>query len=251
MRTTLILAAGLAAVLTGCTPKAAAPAADDTATPAETAAADACPDDGPRLAGTGLCAGRAVNYLDPYSDWEPPEGCGWVMNEAMIGDGSEALLYRAAECNGVVTQLEVSAGAHSASVMLVQHAEAGDAWAGQEVIRLFTAPADNPQFALQDILSNLPDDERAICEIQNKQVGGWPSDALVIGPTEAARATMPTNEPIAACGDFGLNEDASNYWVIKQGLAWFFTLGQEDPGFDAQSIQLMRKEADGDWFAVE
>lgn len=207
-----------------------------------------CPDDGPRLPGTGVCQGRALAYLDdPKGAREPvlPAGCTWTVNETML-PGDEALLYRAATCNGVTTRLDYAGGAHSASISYGTSAVFGEAVEGSEVIRLFGVDPD-PQGALKDMIAKLPARERASCVIQPAGVDLWPSDALVIGPTAAARARMPKDEPLSACGDFGLNEDETRYWRIKQGLAWFFELGQEETDFDPASTTVIAKGADGAW----
>jgi len=251
MRTTFILAAGLAAALSACMQKVELLPAEDVAAPAETAAIDPCPDDGPRFPITGLCVGRSVAYLDPGSDWQPPEGCTWAMNEAWIGDGTEALLYRAAVCNGVTTTLQVSGGAQSASVEYVKSALGGDALEGQEMIRLFVSDPANPQWHMKDILADQNENGEVECEIRPAGTDGWPKDALVIAPTPEERAAMPQDQPVAACGDWGLDEDATQYWEVRQGYEWFFHLGQDVTDFDPISITHIVKDADGNWTVAE
>ncbi len=252
MNCKFLFAASLLALATACTPEPVEePAAVDEI--ATVPAAESCPDDGPRFAGTGLCVGRSVNYLDQDVDtvWQPREGCSETMNEAMIADGADALLYRAAVCDGVTTRLDVSVGAHSASVLYADPAAAGDVVEGQEVIRLFIADPEDPQAVLRNIMEGLPEEERATCEIRPAGIDVWPADALVIAPTAEARAAMPSDEPIAACGEFGIDEDSTTYWRIKQGYAWFFQLGQDTPDFDPGSITMMHKSDDGIWSQAE
>jgi hypothetical protein len=209
-----------------------------------------CPDDGPRLPETGVCQGRAWAYLiDAKGAREPtlPEGCTWTINETML-PGDEALLYRAASCKGVTTKLAYAGGAHSASISYETSAVFGDAVKGQEIIRLFGVDPD-PQGALKEQIASLPKGERETCVIQPASIEGWPTDALVIGPTKAARAKMPNDGPISACGAFGLDEDSQTYWRISQGFAWFFQLGQEDSDFNPGNITVIAKSANGSWGA--
>ncbi len=222
-----------------------------SAAPSVSAAAP-CPDDGPRLPETGVCQGRAWAYLgDAHGIHEGtlPEGCTWTINETML-PGDEALLYRAASCKGVTTKLAYAGGAHSASLSYETSALFGDSAKGQEVIRLFGTDPD-PQGALKEQIAALPKGERDACVIQPANIEGWPTDALVIGPTKAARAKMPKDEPIAACGPFGLDEDSQTYWRISQGFAWFFQLGQEESDFNPGNITVIAKNADGGWGAKD
>ena len=244
MKTRLIVSLGVLAFIAACSqaPVPVAPPAAEEAV-AETSP---CPDDGARFAGTGLCIGRSVAYLDPASSWALPSGCDWAMNEALIADGSEALLYRAAVCDGVTTQLEVAIGAHSASVNDVTHGADGP-----EVIRLFLSDPENPQWHMKDILADVNANGEVECEIRPAGIDGWPEDALVIAPTAEARAAMPQDEPVAACGGWGLDEDATQYWEVRQGYEWFFHLGQDIPGFDPFSITHIVKGEDGNWSVAE
>jgi hypothetical protein len=226
----------------------AAAGASCTPTPTTTGQAEACPDNGARLPETGICEARAVAYLDTAEGARTPalpENCEWVVNETIMA--GEALLYRAARCNGVTTKLAASPGAHQAEVSVETSAVFGDSAKGHVVLHLFTANAPDPQFALKDSMSGLPAAERATCEIRQAAIEGWPADALVIAPNAAARARMHEEGPIAACGPFGVDEDSARYWRIKQGYAWFYDLGQEEPDFDPQSVTVLEKAADGSW----
>ena len=110
-RSIFAAAFALAALAAACSPQAAKPADAPT-----DVAASGCADDGVRLPGTGICAGRAANYLEnPPPNPPAPEGCTWTFNEAVLAD-TEALIYRAMTCKGVTTKLAFSAGARSASI---------------------------------------------------------------------------------------------------------------------------------------
>ena len=232
-------AIGLLALCAACGPK-----------PDQKIDPSACPDDGPRLPGTGICQGQALAYLEsPAGAREPtlPEGCTWTVNETML-PADEALLYRAATCHGVTTKLAFAGAAHHAAISYETSAVGGDANKDREIIWLYGTDPD-PQGALKSAIADLPPGERAACEIQPRVLEGWPSDALVIGPTKAARAKMPNDGPISACGPLGLDEDSTTYWRIKQTFAWFYDLGQDDLDFDPASVTIIAKGPDGAWGA--
>jgi len=115
MNKTLLLAGLASLLLAGCGSPAAPPVSDatkDTPPAAGVAkAASACADEGDRLALTGLCAGRAVNYLNMDASASPavPDGCAWQVMETPIID--DVLLYRGLKCNDRETKLEYAGGA--------------------------------------------------------------------------------------------------------------------------------------------
>ncbi len=211
----------------------------------ETAAA-VCADGKAALPGTGLCQAEALALIpsDPATGSPAIEGCTWVANETMLPE-NEALLYRAAQCNGVTTQLTFAGGARSAEISY-QTSALDPGTAGQILIRLFGTDPE-PQGALRASIAELPASESAVCEIRPAGFEGWPADALVIAPTAAARARMPQDEPIAACGPLGLNEDEANFWRVRQGYAAFYTLGQEQQAVDAANAVFVVRGEDGVW----
>ncbi len=239
MRFGVIAAIGALAICVSCGPRA-------TEEAASRAAEAACPDDGPRLPGTGLCQRTALLLLDHAEgaqSVEYPEGCTASVNETML-PGDEALIYSAARCGEVTTKLGYAGGAHSATISYETSAMGHST--EDEIIRLFGVDPD-PQGALKEQIAALPSAERATCEIRSAGFDGWPADALVIAPTAAARARMPKDEPIAACGPLGLDEDSARYWRIRQGYAWLFDLGQDLAAFDPASVTVITKDADGNW----
>lgn len=240
MKSELIAAIGALALCVACGPQAARSPVD--------AAQSSCPDDGPRLPGTGLCQRTALlllEHAEGAQSVEYPEGCSASVNETML-PGDQALIYSAARCGEVTTKLAFAGGAHSASISYEASAmgHGGD----DVLIRLFGVDPD-PQGALKEQIAALSPAERAICEIRPAGADGWPADALVIAPNAAARARMPKDEPISACGPLGLDEDSARYWRIRQGYAWLFDLGQEAAGFDPASVTVIVKGADGSWSA--
>jgi hypothetical protein len=233
----LVLLVGALALLVGCGPPAASPPPS----------AGGCADGSGRLEGTGLCQSEAAALLtrDPNVRTPELEGCSWAVNETML-PGDEALLYNAATCNGVATKLAFAGGAHSAEIAYERSAVFGGAAIGRVVIRLFGTDPD-PQGALKAALAEAPAGERATCEIRPAGYEGWPADALLIAPSAAARAKLPKDKPIAACGPVGIDESATRFWRVRQGFAWFFDLGAEDPDFDAGNMTVIAKDADGRW----
>lgn len=247
-------AASLALLAAACSPQATPAATPD---PAATSLAgtegSTCPDDGPRLTLTQLCAGRVVNYLDPEIGLskETPEGCEWKFTETPMPDPNEVIVYRALECKGVMTALEVHGGAHSAGLGYTKSALFGDTVGTVEPVRLFISDPADPQKVIRDLLEGVPAAERPKCEVHKAGIDVWPSDALVLGYTDAERKKMPQDEPIAMCGEFGQDEDSATFWRIGGGYAWFFALGQDTPDIDPGSFMIFKKGADGAWAHIE
>jgi hypothetical protein len=248
MRTIWIAALGLIAVLGACAPQA--PKADKAAESAST-----CRDEGPRFPGTDICLINVSKYLAPervtVTDLSPraeKDGCSWTFNQTMMGDGTEALLYRAMSCKGVTTALEFAGGARSAALTIKDSAFGFTP--GQEVVRIFTSDPADPQNNIQSLIDGLPAAEKAKCEVQPAPAQ-FPAGALVIGYKPAHAAKLPKDEPNAVCGDFGLDEGSQRYWLVRDGYAFFFDLGQEELDWDPASLTVIRKGADGAWATVQ
>ena len=221
---------------------------------AQPSAPEPCPDDGLRLAVTGICEGRAINYLDPGLNLitEAPEGCEWVMNDMAFAGEDQAILYRALRCNGVTTTLDFRGGAQSAALGYVVSALAGGDETIQSIepVRIFGDGDRDPKTVIDWLKTGIEDEaERATCELRPAGIDSWPSDAMVLAPTAEARALLPQDEPIQACGDYGLDEDAQTFFRFAQGWAWYFDLGQDTMDFDPASILVLRRTADG-WEAI-
>jgi hypothetical protein len=263
------LQAAAAALMLGAV-LACTPAADKAATKAAEAS---CPDDGPRLPGTGLCQGRVVNYFDParlvsIKDGDLPEGCTYVINETMTPDPNEAILYNALSCKGKTTKLEFSAGARSASLSYGVSGFFDDVPTagaeGSERVRIFTlAEVADPKAMILDMAKATAKEEKApaaeiaACEV--RQAGeNYPADAFVVdvndaykkakklGPYDKGAKDDPGTGVYGACGPYGVT-DAQRFWLIRDGYAWFIDQGQDVPDFDAGSLTVFRKGADGAW----
>jgi hypothetical protein len=259
---TLLTSASLLLVAAACTPA--------TEKPPQVMAEASCPDDGPRLPGTGLCQGRAINYFDPVrlaqSTGELPEGCSYVVNETLLPGQDEAILYQALSCNGKTTKLEFSAGARSASLgygvsgFFEQVPVQGEE--GSEKVRIFTLEGvADPQAMILEMAKQTTEDaaEAAACEIRPAGEG-FPADAYLVDVNTAyqeANKLGPfdpvTEGPAAgvygACGIWGIT-GASDFWLIRDGYAWFVSQGQDLPDFDAGSLTVFKKGADGQWGPV-
>lgn len=241
MRMMLTAALVLAALAAGCSQ----PGAD------KGAGGSACAGGAAALAVTGLCPEAALQSIAaerlagaPALEG-PAAACSWTVQETAIGDGSEAVLYRAMTCNGVTTAFEFSGGAHSAALNYAASA-LGHA-AGEEAVRLFVSEPENPTQPLQTLIAALPPAERAKCEAHPAGIAGWPSDALVIGYNAQATRALSTSEPNAVCGAFGLNEDEMKFWLVRDGYAFFFSLGQDALDFDPNSVTVFRRGETGAW----
>jgi hypothetical protein len=259
MKSVLFASAALAMglMVAACAPKAEAPAEPAAPPVTETS----CPDDGPRLAATGLCQGRAINYFDPTLVSAPgdlPEGCQWVVNDVAL-PGDEAMLYLAAQCGARTTQLEFSAGAESAA--LYQTASGlfdpvPTYEGGQEPVRLWLAETQDAGRAriLEIVRGTVTDAEGPLCEL--RAAGEfYPADALIADISAANREGMgfaaPDSDMVeSACGPFGFAPDAVQYWRVRQGFAWWFNLGQDLPDFVPATLTLMRKDEAGNWAVV-
>ncbi|MFZ4603080.1 MAG: hypothetical protein ACOYM8_11535 [Caulobacterales bacterium] len=248
-RSVFVAAFALAVLSAACSPQAAKPA---DAPPA--VAASSCADDGGRLPGTGICAGRAANYLDnPPPNPPAPEGCSWTFNEAVLAD-SQAVIYRAMTCKGVTTKLGFSAGARSASIDYETSALFGEAAVGETLVRLFTLDEKDPRGGLLRMVKEGVEnkEERAACELRDAGYEEWPAGALVVDVNVAykAKKKITDDEPRTACGPLGIDTGQSTYWLIKQGFAWKFDLGQEQLDIDPRTVTLLSKDADGSWIVV-
>ncbi len=224
------------------------------AAPGTTAqAAESCPDDGARLPITGLCAGRAANYLNMVEGTLPdgPEGCSWTVQETEMPAG-EVLLYMALQCGDKATKLTFEGGAQLAELKYETSAQLGDELKGQTLIKIASADPAAPTANVLSVARAAMEDqaEAAKCEVRPAGIEGWPADALVVDVSAAEAAKAPKDEPRAACGPFGLNEDSQAYWRVFQGFSWYFELGQDNAEIDPRSLTLMSKDEKGEWGQV-
>lgn len=234
----LVVACALA-LIAGCGPSSnSGPDASQAA---------ACADGAARLTGTGLCQSEARTLLtaDPNVRTPELEGCTWSIKEVML-PVDEFLLYNAATCGERDTRLAFAGGAHSAEIAYESSAAYGQEATGRALVRLFGVDPD-PQGALIAAIAETPAAERASCEVQPAQREGLPADALIIAPNARARARFPAGQPVVACGPMGVDETKQSYWRVRQGFAWYFDLGAQDPDIDAGNMTIITRGADGAW----
>lgn len=239
-------AVALAALITGgCS---GAPGDEAGAPKAEAAAAPtSCADDGERLALTGLCAGRAVAYLnmDASGSAQAPDGCEWKVMEAQMPDG--VLLYRGLKCDAGETKLEFSGGAERGELKLVSSAYLGKIDEPPAYVLVYPIEGDARQAVTARARGAIADPaEAARCSARPARGKGWPSDALVVDVAGGESQTGPRS----ACGDLGLNDELAAFWRVSQGYGWYFQMGQADMEIDPGSFTLMTKRPDGSWGAM-
>jgi len=245
-------------MLTACGNGAVGNATTNSGSEAASVAAEhggSCPDDGGRLPITGLCSGRAVNYLntaggDPL---EAPEGCNWIVQETRFAQ--DVLLYRALKCGAKATRLTFSSGAGLAELAYetAAYGDVENALKGQVLVRVTGSdPADRTADLLRVARDAIDDPaEKAGCSVRNAGIDGWPEDALVVDVSKAEAEKVGADGPRTACGPFGLDEDSTSYWRVFQGHSWFFQLGQDAAQIDPGSFTLMRKGKNGAWSQAE
>ncbi|WP_370177619.1 hypothetical protein [Alteriqipengyuania sp.] len=214
-----------------------------------------CPDDGDRLPITGICAGRAVVYLNAAGGDLPeaPEGCEWVVQETRFNE--DVLLYRATQCGEKTTRLTFADGAGIADLSYdtAAYGDAENALKGEVLVRVTGADESNKTANLLRVARGSINGaaERSACKVRNARIDFWPDDALVIDSLSPREAAEPSDGPRTACGPFGLDENSSTFWRVFQGHSWFFRLGQDVWQVDPGSFTLMRKGEDGKWMQAE
>ncbi|MBY0447380.1 MAG: hypothetical protein K2P95_01710 [Hyphomonadaceae bacterium] len=251
-----IAAAGLVFGLAACKP----PATGAPANPAQAA----CAAGDARLPGTGLCQIGAVNLFAPERlsnlsnrHDELPPGCQWLVNETMTPDPNEAILYLALQCGKKTTKLEFSAGAHSAALGYGVSgffenvpAQGEEGWERVRLFRLEGVP-DPKAMILEIALGNAREQGAAAAEIAACTVREAPEidlDAYLVDVNDAYKKAnklgayddgpkdMPNYGVYGACGPFGVTDASGDFWLIRDGYAWFVQQGQDTPDFDAASL---------------
>ncbi|MCI4660797.1 MAG: hypothetical protein MRY63_03100 [Neomegalonema sp.] len=171
-----------------------------------------CPDDGPRLPASLVCAGRAVNYLPPEAlEQSAPSGCDWQVAETAL-PGDEVVLFHALRCGEKAAALDFAGGARSASLSYLSSA-VGIA-PGTELVRLFTASDANPLF---NIRTSIPPAMREQCSVQILKDPRFAGEGFEIAPSWGEPDTLD-------CGPFGRASAASGgarYWLLRGGYAIF------------------------------
>jgi hypothetical protein len=247
MRKTWMLAGALSLALTGC-----GGGADDKEGKGADRTADAgCADDGEKLALTGLCKGRAVNYMNMEASASPqaPDGCEWQVMEAAL-PADEVLLYRGLVCGKKAAQIEIAGGAERAEVKLVRSAMSDAMPEPFAIGYLYTAEGEPAKAITQRARSVIEDPaEAAKCNARPANIEGWPKDAFVVD-TDPKGSNTADGSPVAVCGDLGYFDEGFRFWRAAQGYAWFFDFGQDLAEIDPASLTIVAKDADGQWGAI-
>lgn len=237
------LALAAALMLTGCGPKEQAPEARASA--ATASPAGACNPGERQLAGSGLCESAALALM-PKPEKIYEDGCRWVLSETGLPDG-EWVVYRALACKTGETRLALGDDAGRMTLVLAASSF------GEQVVK------DRPPYHMVTLIRAQPDAKTAIlaharsaigdsgvaagCSVRLAGIDQWPGDALVVDVSEAEAAKAPKDEPRTACGDYGLDEDASVFWRPAGRYALWFNLGQDTAEVDAGSFVVVKDGA--------
>lgn len=212
-----------------------------------------CRSDGLRLPLSGLCPESASAYLNVVAGPEPElaaDSCTWALNEAWMA--GMMVLYRAAECSGRVSRLYGSAGAHMASLELIETAyhEDGSAFGKLEepvryadvIMRFKDTPAQDVEHAA---LYGRQREVPKSCAVRKMDDV---ADGYIVDVSAAERARQPQDEPPAhLCGSYGYGDDA-DLWRVFQGYAVFLNLGQDAyQDIDYRSLTLLEPDGAGGW----
>ena len=68
-----------------------------------------------------------------------------------------------------------------------------------------------------------------------------------LGAYDESPKDTPSSGVYGACGPFGITDAGGDFWLVRDGYAWFVRQGQDTPDFDAASLTVFRKDADGVW----
>lgn len=187
-----------------------------------------CPDDGPRLPISGVCAGRAVAYMEPDSaEPAPPSGCEWTVKETPFSD--QVLLYRALTCGEKTVSLAYAGGAHAAELSYVTSALYPAAVPGPDEVKPIVRVATyhgSDDFRLKETIGS--DANIAKCEIRPAGPG-YPASAKVIAP----------KTPGADCGLYALSDTADNFWLVRKDWVYAFMLPKGPHDIDPATLTIL------------
>lgn len=200
-----------------------------------------CRDDGERFAGSGICKGQSVNYMniDPERLPSLMDGCTWEPNEASM-PGGDWLLYLAASCNGITTQLEFSGGAKLASISIQRSALSGGA-TGSEVAIVDHRGDRDPNgavlYSARKGMENKTDLQTCIA----RAVPELGEDTYQVDLPDALQADTPQDGPQSNCDRFGRDDENNAYWRVLENHVIFLNLGQDAyQDFAPQSLTIIQ-----------
>lgn len=186
-----------------------------------------CPDDGPRLPLSRICAAEAEAYIRSADSVSPaaPQGCRWEVKELPFA--VEVLFYRALTCGEATTTLAYAGGAHMAELSYTASALRGEDVLDEVVVRVFADIETAPDFRMRASMVGIEGVDPALCEIRPAGEG-YPQNALVI----AARGDTPGVE----CGPNAVSDEFDNFWIRAHDHVFAFTLPRGPRDFDPASL---------------
>ncbi|OAO05083.1 hypothetical protein A8B75_04555 [Sphingomonadales bacterium EhC05] len=203
-----------------------------------------CRDDGERFAGSGICKGQSVNYMNIDPNRLPPlmDGCSWEPNEASM-PGGDWLLFLAASCNGITTQLEFSGGAKLASISIQRSALNGGA-PGSEVAIVDHRGDRDPNGA---VLYSARKGMKRKTDLENciaRTIPELGEYTYQVDLPDAQQAGAPQDGPQSSCDRFGRDDENNAYWRVLENHVVFFNLGQDAYlDFAPQSLTIIQPQS--------
>ncbi|MEY8880904.1 hypothetical protein [Donghicola sp. XS_ASV15] len=209
-----------------------------------------CPDEGPRFAGSGVCQGRAVNYLSRYPE-EPPfalpgQSCRWVLREAALPGGDRFLLYFAAQCDQKTAKLDVSASNRFAELTV---SESAYDIPPRVLAEIYASHGKGASGILQRAKewSQTPA-EMSGCFVV--QTGTDPVQYQVDNVSPAQSKAMMNDGPRGACGPRGLDQDSPSFWTVIGDELWYLTPSHEAyKDIHVPSLTVLTQDGSGGYVA--
>lgn len=183
-------------------------------------------------------------------------GCRPAINESLLGDA--AVLYRAASCNGTVSQLDMRVAGQYAEIFIAKSAAVPTNFrpyrVGEFVDGLEIRPADYIRNVAQTNMSvegrGIFTDEY-IKKCQARAEPGLGANAYVVDSYPAGQLPQSADGPRSACGFYGYTEESRRFWSLGEKNAWFFELGQDAyTDFDPETLVLIARNNSGKWVPV-
>lgn len=190
-----------------------------------------CPDDSPRLPGSGICQSRAVNYMSRYPEAPPAatfqgQNCQWVLRESALPSMPEErsyLLYFAAQCGSKTAELDYGANNHYAELTTISSAYDIPPRVVAEFYQSHGEGARNILQRAKERANNPA--EMAGCSVMIESTD--PLKYLVDNVSPAQSHAMAGNGPRAACGPRGLDQDTGNFWTVINDQVWYIMPSHE------------------------
>lgn len=210
-----------------------------------------CPDDGPRFPGSGICQGRAVNYMSRYPEPAPypltaGQACQWVLRESALPGGDSFLLYFAAQCGQKTSELEFSATNHFGALTIVRSAYDTPP---RPVAEIYAGHGKGASGIIQRAKEwSQSAGEMAGCFVV--KTGTDPLQFQVDNVDPAQSQAMASDGPRAACGPRGLEQDSPNFWTMIGDELWYLSPSHEAyEDIHMPSLTVLTKDGSGGYVA--